>query len=101
MNEKENFIEAIREDAYAEMHLNAEKSVYLITDTQFDGTFLPYVGANNTDNWTEQEISDLMVRNDVDDIFSWHRLEWSEGNDVWYPIVERCEYEEREGPFWE
>ena len=98
MNEKENFIQAIREDEYAEWELS--ENLTLITDVEFDGSFIPTVH-DESGEMSEQEVDDLMVENDVHEVFEWDIIEWSENNQCWYPVVTGCEYENFDMSFWE
>jgi hypothetical protein len=97
-NQKENFIEAIKEDSSYEWNLT--DSVWIHTDVEFDGTFLPSVHAYDPENYSKQEIDDIMVENEVTDAFAWDFLEWSENNQCWYPVVSECEYEEIDFEGW-
>ena len=98
MNQKENFIQAIREDEYAAWELS--ENVTIITDVEFDGTFLPSVH-DRTGEMSEQGIDDLMIENDVHEVFEWDILEWSDTNYCWYPAVTGCEYEQIDESYWE
>ena len=97
MSEKENFIQTIREDEYAEWEL--AEGLVLSTDVEFDGTFLPTI--IDFEDRVGEEIEELMEENDVHDVFTWIELEYDEGNGCWYPIVEYCEYESIDHSVWE
>ena len=95
MNQKENFIQAIREDEYAEWKLS--ENVTLETDHQFDGTFLPWLCVTD-ESLSEQELDDLMTENDVDDVFYWDGLEASRQEHLWDIYGVECEYENVDCP---
>jgi hypothetical protein len=90
-NQKQEFIEAIKNDEYYAWHLTED--VWIHTDVEFDGTFLPSVHAHNVEEYTKQEIEDIMQENDVWDVFEWDILEWDRNNNCWYPVGINCEYE--------
>jgi len=98
MNQKEEFIKAIENDESYEWELS--DNVWIHTDVEFDGTFLPTVH-DRTGEMSEQEIDDLMIENDVHEAFEWDILEWSETNQCWYPVVTYCEYEQIDETYWE
>jgi len=98
MTQKERFIEAIKNDEHYTWNLNED--VWIHTDVEFDGSFNPSVHSHNEEH-DKQDIDDIMVENDVNDVFAWDFLEWSETNRCWYPTVIVCEYEEIDFEAWE
>lgn len=93
MTDKENFIEAVWDDEYAELELG--DGVVLITDWEGDGSFLPYAVTHDTDEALESEeylreremqIGDLIAEElgvRVDEV------EYDENNNVFVPYMER------------
>jgi hypothetical protein len=99
MKQKEEFIEAIKNDEQYEWELRED--LILDTDVEFDGTFLPKVLDINN-NYTEEEIDNIMHEAGVDDVFEWEELELVEEHiDIYYPYVESCEYETVDESVWE
>jgi len=91
MTQREQFIKAIKNDESYEWNLN--ENVWIHTDVEFDGSFLPSIHSHNEDH-DKEDIDDIMVENGVYDVFAWDFLEWSETNQCWFPVVVWCEYEE-------
>lgn len=91
MNDRENFIEAVREDEYAELELSTGD--VLITDWEGDGTFNPYVvisGARSDKLPSDilREVGDAIAEEldvRVDEVVYDHN------NDVLVPYMDRPE----------
>lgn len=97
MSQKEEFIEAIKNDEYYDWQLS--ENIHLETDHEFDGTFSPWLCVTD-ESLTEQEIDDIMVQNNVDEVFSWYGLEESHRGNQWVIHAVECEYEEIDFSYW-
>lgn len=93
-DEVENFIEAVREDEYAELELSTGDT--LITDWQGDGFFLPYVEPG----FLPEELPEDKLDSVADEIAyeieqeldaPVHRIEWSNSNQCFYPDMDKSD----------
>lgn len=89
MNDRDNFIEAVREDEYAELELSTGD--VLITDWEGDGTFNPYVvmsGDHGDKHPTDilREVGDAIAQEL--DVFV-DTVEYDDANDVLVPYMDR------------
>jgi len=93
VSEKEEFIEAIVNDQYAEWEI--KEDLVLITDWEGDGYFNPYV-LDLECQYTESEIG-VFLENEASDVFNFEVLEFAEHNndpyDLYYPEGISCKYE--------
>lgn len=64
---KEDFICAIVDDDHCELEI--AEDVWLVTDWEMDGSFIPKVIVKNREYQSEQAIDDLL-NEEVDDIFT-------------------------------
>jgi hypothetical protein len=87
MSEKENFIQAVEDDKYAEYELPC--GAVLITDWEGDGVFNPYVVTYDiTDDVTntEQKIADELTEAFSVDV---RAIDGVSGEDLYYPVMNR------------
>jgi hypothetical protein len=87
MTDKENFIQAVKNDEYAEYELPC--GAVLITDWEGDGVFNPYVVTYHIDDGitnAEQKIVD-----DITEAFSVdvRAIEGVTGEGLYYPVMNR------------
>jgi hypothetical protein len=83
MNTKEEFIEAIEADEYAEYELSTGD--VLITDYEGDGLFHPYVVPKNDNEGCGDEIADAISEEFDVRVFN---IEATGGNEtIFYPVM--------------
>lgn len=79
MNEvKEEFIEAVKNDEYAEIDLG--ENVALVTDWEGDGLFFPYLCVPSEDYQGHESFQRLLEENDISELFHWDEIEVYEQN---------------------
>jgi hypothetical protein len=87
MSEKENFIQAVEDDEYAEYELSC--GAVLITDWEGDGVFNPYVVIYDIDD----DVTDLdrVIGDQIAEAFNVRvtHIETDYDGDVCYPLMER------------
>lgn len=100
--EIKSFIQAIRNDEYAELEIS--DGVYLITDTEFDGTFFPYIN-DVTGKYSAEEIDHMLENTFIhEDVFKWDGVELDESEEnirTFYPYGVYCEFEKVDNSVWE
>lgn len=79
--DKSGFVQAVENDEYAEFVL--APGLFLITDWEGDGTFLPYVVDMN--DRTKREVDDLLADNAP--FLRCDGVEYDRGNDTYYPFA--------------
>jgi len=97
--EKQNFIEAIKNDEYAEYEL--KNDLVVITDWESDHMFNPSV-IDEECSYSEQGVSD-MLNEQLGDIFDFKNLNFEEDTYycLWYPEGNRFTLEElKESEAW-
>lgn len=83
---RDQFVTAVHDDGYAEYPLDADYT--LVTDWEGDGTFNPNVTADPASGTDRQHVDDLLC--DLD-WFHCEGVEWSDSNEVFYPIAASVE----------
>ena len=90
LTDKDGFVEAIRTDTYAEYEL--PNGSVLITDTEFDGTFNPYV-IPQTDSITSMKRNRDKIAADIEKAFGCFvkHMEIDDHSDLpcYYPIIDK------------
>ena len=95
MNEElQNFIEAVKNDEYAEYEL--ESDLVVVTDWESDHNFNPVV-IDEESSYSEQEVSDMLTE-ELGDVFDFEHLHFEEDTyyGLWYPEGNRFTNEELE-----
>jgi hypothetical protein len=87
MSEKENFIQAVEDDEYAEYELSC--GAVLITDWEGDGLFNPYVVTYDIDDGVTN-VSQRIV-DEITEAFSVdvRAIDGVSGEDLYYPVMNR------------
>jgi len=64
------------------------------------GLFIPWLCVRD-ESLTEQEIDDIMMKNNVNEVFSWYKLEKSNQEHLWDICGVESEHEQIDHSVWE